>query len=717
MGKHPKRRGSGGPPQNKQANKPKPSTKTEDQQQGYAGSSLISNINRPSMRLDSPSTAHLSHQSTHPSTKASTPLFDQLIALPTHSLAAGACSEISSETSLEVDHAKVPMEYRAQVQGRCQRQKADLPDAKIWIQEWKDSLPPSAPFKAFQSDPKTARTFNYQVDWRLITNSGTDDGIIRPVIAAGGWPVIPGSSIKGLFRRGCGKTPLDKVDITKWCGSSAGEADKDSKSGILRFHGAWPVTAETNPEWKERLLDVAHPQQNWQLGFNEQSRIEKGREKHNANAIVSLFRPMIQISITSTEALLDQEWDKIKLTLERGLAQGIGGRTSAGYGSIQGISETPFLSIGLTGQGVASQLLDKTPEFRPNQFRAAIRGMAMRVLGGLTDDQITMGVVDHLFGGLGKSAPKVGLLMSQFTVQEYEQGSYGRGQATYSVSGQLRWLINDSKRSSEDLDLLRNFLYKLHSLVMVLGGFGRGSRRLDHSCFPLADGNFYRRNSIGTHWQWLQPNLLPPGLNPCSVEELNKLIADTRSIAGQYMKTKNFLQGSKLAPWREVIHPDRSLVWARKASGPNDSVSINWFHDQEGPPCIKKTDLTGSMGKVGRIWSRMYPIINSDTPLGSHRSPAELQQPKPDPFAKPVNPFDRGKRPGNRITPPLPHRTAREARPQLALINDFWEGEYLEIVTYYKGANNIELESQFLKFMKSGGGVDACFIPINFSTP
>lgn len=51
--------------------------------------------------------------------------------------------------------------------------------------------------------PFPVQTRTYNLTWRFITNSGQDDGVIRPAIGAKGWPYYPGSSMKGIFRRAC----------------------------------------------------------------------------------------------------------------------------------------------------------------------------------------------------------------------------------------------------------------------------------------------------------------------------------------------------------------------------------------------------------------------------------------------------------------------------------------------------------------------------------
>lgn len=84
--------------------------------------------------------------------------------------------------------------------------------------------------------------------------------------------------------------------------------------GCLRFHSAWPA----DDCWKEGLLDLAHPQQEWQVGIGS-------RKSGGAFAVVSLHGPKLMISISSSTPLSEQEWEAVTATLRNALAMGIGG--------------------------------------------------------------------------------------------------------------------------------------------------------------------------------------------------------------------------------------------------------------------------------------------------------------------------------------------------------------------------------------------------------
>lgn len=513
------------------------------------------------------------------------------------------------------DKAKrVPMEFRAQAMGRCQRQyikkpkdhsSSWRPDIQIWVDEWVECVDVKSPF----SD-RDLHLLEVQIDWRLISNSGVDEGFIRPVIGAGGWPMIPGSGIKGLFRRAC---PPERVQ--RWCGSPC--APGDLSPGILRFHGAWPSEAS----WASGLLDLAHPQQNWQVGFSN------GRESHSAFGVVSLHRPRLQIGLSSTDPNISTgEWEEIDDTLKRALRAGIGGRTCVGYGSSGRISGDLLFQCGLEGQGPAAKLLLKTdqcpngvPEFRPTMFRAAIRGMALRLFGGLTDERSAQQAVGRIFGSLSREeGQNVGLLATAYTDAVIDLGSYGRGnwaQPIYATSGQLQWRLTRSAGSNDTTELLADLLAALHGLTMSLGGFGRGWRRPDHRIFH----HNYPKTPIGCHWQWHEPTTLPAWIHVQSPQDLAQLLQRTRKLAARWLE-KSDIRLADPAPWREVLAPQRMLIWSRVATDQHHAVAIEWFHwapgsggpdERDDPRELKGTDLAGRVNQVGRIWNRLLPIFSS----------------------------------------------------------------------------------------------------------
>ena len=606
---------------------------------------------------------------------------------------------------------RVPMEYRAQVGGRCQRQYIRKPrnappgwrtDIQQWIDQWVERVDQASPFSG-----TGLRIVDAQIDWRLISNSGVDEGIIRPVIGAGGWPMIPGSGIKGLFRRAC---PPERLQ--RWCGSPC--ASGDLSPGILRFHGAWPGDAN----WAHGLLDVAHPQQNWQVGFSN------GRESHSAFGVVSLHRPRLQIGLSCTDpAISHGEWEEIEDTLRRALRAGIGGRTCVGYGSSGRLSGDLLFQCALEGQGPAAKLLDDTPEFRPTMFRAAIRGMALRLFGGLTDANTVLQIVGQLFGSLsGDEGHNVGLLATAYTDAEVNLGSYGRGsweQPIYATSGQLQWRLTRSPGSDETTALLAELLAALHGLTMSLGGFGRGWRRPDHRIFDRE----YGKTPIGCHWQWRETAKLPPWIHVQSPQQLARLLHRSQKLAVRWLEVVG-KPTAEPALWREVLHPQRLRIWTRQASDAGDAVAIDWFHwapgsgdsdQRQDPRELKGTDLAGRVNQVGRIWNRLLPLNDGDQP-GQTAARSATASPMARPgaaMARPANPMAR---PGAATARPSAGAMARPSSanhraqaPKGEVSIAVHPGPFLETLVLFPEA---KLARAFIAMMDRGA--DADFQPLSW---
>jgi CRISPR-associated protein Cmr6 len=613
--------------------------------------------------------------------------------------------------------SRVPIEFRAQVASRAQRQFIQKPkdappgwrpDIQVWIDEWVERVDTEVPFTA-----DGLHIVKVQIDWRLISNSGIDESIIRPVIGAGGWPLLPGSSIKGLFRRACSPD-----EAQRWCGGPA--ASGDLLQGKLRFHGAWP----TDVSWTQGLLDVAHPQQNWQLGFTN------GRERHSAFGVVSLHRPLLTIALSSTEPLDNDEWALIDATLRRSLERGIGGRTVAGYGSSGRIDGDLIFQVGLEGQGPAPKLLDGSAEFRPNIFRAAIRGMALRLFGGLTDERTTLQVVGQLFGTLtGEADQSVGLLSTAYTGSQTSMGTFGTGswsQPVFATSGQLQWRQARGLKNGEDGLLLVELLAQLHGLTVTLGGFGRGWRRPDHRIFAP----WYDKTPIGTHWQWLNTSELPNGVHVQSVEDLENLLRQAHSTARRWLAAVG-LRSANPASWREVLSPDRVGIWVRRASEPQDAEAVGWFHktpeaDRNGrldPRDLKRTEIGGRVNLVGRIWNRMLPLYAES---GASR-PVAL--PSGEPIARPAGrsgalarPQSTRDRPagGGAATarPGAGGRAASQTRQQKLtgpVSINAWGGPYLESIVLFVAPNDRDHGPALQRRLDEGAGAD--FRRIRFTHP
>ncbi|WP_017315178.1 hypothetical protein [Mastigocladopsis repens] len=497
---------------------------------------------------------------------------------------------------------KFQLMFRAQIGGRCQIQRlipgANEQDATRWASEWVDKAYPH-----LKEPGNEVQTRTSALTWRFITNSGQDGSVIRPVIGAKGWPFYPGSSMKGIFRRACTKEQAER-----YCGKSL--PGGDFIPGILRFHGGYP----TNTDWTENLVDIVHPQQNWQVKDNN--------KESGAFIQISLYKPKLKFNISSNTKLDESEWKTIWNIWEKALSTGIGCRVSAGYGQPQNNTGNVIYRTCLKGQGQAAKLIDGdgTGEFRANIFRAALRGHALRLFGGLTDAEMADRIVDNLFGGV-RGGATVGLLGMSFRDSRLDMESFGSGNystPTYNVEGDLVWLLNRKLENPEHKEALTKLVASLTQFAMVLGGFGKSWRRADHRLFYEEYYENGYKPLIGCHWQWLGERSLSRDVQVRKLEQVGGFINRVRQTAQDWMQLQGMTPNpAQKAAWREAWHPSTVQVWGREADSKEDSEAIFWLHkpyqeeirgvQPEGS--IYRSSVTGQMGQIGRLWHRMYPFV------------------------------------------------------------------------------------------------------------
>ncbi len=523
------------------------------------------------------------------------------------------------------DSDYIPLMFQAQVRGRSQIHKLEnlkqtkkpQQQAYDWVDQWE---------KACDADTiptfdKPIQTKEYTFTWRMVTNSGQDGGVIRPVIGEHGWAYFPGSSMKGAFRRAC----TSQDEKRRYCG---GEKDGELHSGILRFHGGYPNSAE----WLDSsLVDVVHPQEDWQL---------KDQSSHSALVQISLYKPTFVFGISSTKISKDDpEWTRIWEIWQIALERGIGSRVSAGYGQIKTHKTNKLLGIGLQGQGLTSKRINNVGEFRPNIFKAALRGHTRRLFSGITDDVTAERLTKQLWGGFEGKNAIIGLLGIAFSspdlfedVYIYRDNIKDIEMPVYETGDSLLNLLIMQEVSEENRKFLRLWTIQLVKFAMLLGGFGKSWRRVDHKLFthskefPHYLTNFRGQNinpMIGCHWKFTKYSkalYLP-------VENLQDI---TKFLDGFYRKNLDFVEEKvvdflKTSSYpinqptnniREAWRKGNVEVWGRIAKRGNDCDAIAWFHRAyQGEQSVKTSELTGWSSnndrqpktQIGRIWHRMYP--------------------------------------------------------------------------------------------------------------
>lgn len=486
-------------------------------------------------------------------------------------------------------HNKVPLMFRSQIEGRSQLHYPRTGDAQRWVSEWIEKV-----YEKPIDFGTQVKTDTFKFNWRLVTNGGQDDGMIRPVIGAFGIPFFPGSSMKGVFRRVC-----TSEQALRYCGNG-------DQPGILRFLGGYPTK---DYDWTNNLLDLVHPQQGWQVQTNNTAQKPQGE---SAFALVSLFEPEFQFAISSTENLSDDEWQIVWDLWKSSIASGLGCRVSAGYGMPRNAKIPRKQLIGsfhLKGEGLASKNLNGEVEFRPNMFKAVIRGHALRIFGGLTTADNAKKIVEQLFGGVTGEG-YVGLVKMSWQTRDLEFGEFdgGYNEDTYIVEGDLQWILT-TKLPQQQKIVLSKLIKLLTRFAMLLGGFGKSWRRADHSLFyPDYYETRERKPLIGTHWQYGQDSYQKANII-ISLRQITGFINTLTESAQQWLNLQKIQVNNNGCTWREAWTPNKVQVWAKIADN-DDSEAIRWFHGayrQQPQGTIYHTHLTGNIRQISRIWHRMYP--------------------------------------------------------------------------------------------------------------
>lgn len=483
---------------------------------------------------------------------------------------------------------EVPLMFQAQISGRGQIQYIQQPEqSERWVNEWLKATAMNSP-----EFSDKVRTKPYQISWRLLSNSGQDDDFIRPVIAANGFPYYPGASMKGAFLRHC--TREQKI---RYCGC---EINNETQPGILRFHGAFPK----DHSWKKKpLIDVVHPQQDWQI---------KNSNSHSAFLQISLYQPTLVFGISSTIELDDSEWETIWSIWDKAIERGIGSRVSAGYGQPIKHSETKLITVNLQGKGLASQLIDRSGEFRPNMFKAALRGHTLRLFSAVTDENTAEELTKELWGGFaGAKGAIVGDLGIAFNAIDLELNEFTYRRTVkmpiYDLQKGVLSILCMKNSPDEYKDKLKKLVVQILKFSMLIGGFGKSSRRIDHRVFfpeYLEPGN---KPMIGCHWQFVDKSAVYY-FPVRKIENITKIIDSVKTSVNNWLIFKGKTPKDQISSWRESFHPEKVQVWGRIAENEDDSLAIEWFHgNYNKTQSIKGSKLTGKMGNIGRIYHRMYP--------------------------------------------------------------------------------------------------------------
>jgi len=416
------------------------------------------------------------------------------------------------------------------------------------------------------------------------------------MLGKNGIPFIPGSGVKGVFLRYCKKS--DPALAIRYCG------DKEPVTqGILRFHGAYPVGDWAGTMSREdkathyRLVDVVHPQENRQIGIDEKST--------SAFALISFYQPKLVFEISSTELLSQEEWRNISMKLKSALRQGLGGKTSTGYG-LPFITKNQYnINLSLHGVGITPVLLTGEPEFRPNVFKATLRGHAKRLLGGCCQNQQDDKRVERKIGELFGNTQAPGKVEIYWELRNPLPKT--DWQSTYDIRGDLHI-------SAPDTDV--EFLKCLIKFAYTMGGFGKSWRRVWHKDFY---NNLHYDKLIGCYWKCEDSNWkkdISEWINDIKTQkQLGEFLKNLENVCKNYFQVKE----PQFLNWREAWHKKRVAVYSQIVS---QSQVIELFHNE----IYKQTQAIGGRKTITRlkngreeetevlvvssVWHRMLPIDN-----------------------------------------------------------------------------------------------------------
>lgn len=500
-----------------------------------------------------------------------------------------------NNSQLNMNIEQIPMMYRAQVSGRCSLQFAgDNEDLEQWRDEWVYPNSNNNNQPRYQHKEPTLgivdKTYRIKIEFpfRLFSNSG-QDSILRPALGKNGIPFIPGSSIKGLFRRAC--TPEQAIE---YCGDN-----KQIVPGILRFHRAYPIgdwagtkqvsirrNRQIISETRYRIVDVIHPQQKRQV---------EGGGSPKALASISFYQPTCIFELSSSNT--DIDWKEVEEILLKALQNGLGGKTSTGYGLGAHIpSQSPTIpeypvNISFKGLGVSPLLRSDEPEFRPNVFKATLRGHVKRLLGGVCNNKNALEkTVKKFFGS--SEAPGIVNIFWEVREENYNQNDLT---PTYDTEGILH--IN----APNIIDL--RFIEMVLKFGFIMGGFGKSWRRVSHKKFYPRYPRLAQGLHIGCHWECLDNDWV----NVRTTNDLKQFLNDLYELCKNRLGT----QPPSAINWREAWHPKRVAVYSKVV---NQSSAVQLFHDStfKTTPAIGGRNPDDTRPKFfSSIWHRMLPVSNN----------------------------------------------------------------------------------------------------------
>ena len=323
---------------------------------------------------------------------------------------------------------------------------------------------------------------------------------------------VPASSIRGIVKSWI---RLHNAQLKERMSALLGDQDKSKNSitaGKVEFLDAWP-TAAISP-----AKDVVTPQARFQVFHDTKVEPHTLYTLGNGKEPVEIVVSIRGIPGKATAAEVDEVWQWVQQALS---TQGIGSRTSAGYGqmsappdfsadeAVRSLSPTYTarrFNFQLLSQGCYGAYLptkengyEGIPDLRPTHWRGWLRGWLWRFLLGVMSEENATITLAELMGNVGEEGERATKGQIKIAIdpsrRRWGEASENRPDF-YDWQGQVTL--------SGPKDTLNKIVLPIMRFAAMIGGLGRGWRR------PL---HYYENHTFsrGSH---LSLDLVRPNRNP-----------------------------------------------------------------------------------------------------------------------------------------------------------------------------------------------------------
>ena len=346
--------------------------------------------------------------------------------------------------------------------------------------------------------------FEVTCPWRIrVGGNRGPENILLPAFDALGMPFIPSSTLRGIARSQAIREVIKKYQIT-WKDAEKHEtiishfgsieaSDKANREGKVTFLDAYPLA--DNSSSGGLSLDIANNV--WKWGDNNLPEYQP-----NPNLFLSLKKPTFLIGLIPNRHCKNGQLEQVKDWLIKGLAIGAGSQINSGYGCLtesgnycnENQEVLLRLEFTLSGQLINSyksyKIDSKTqklkinastkdnPEVRSIAFKSMLRYWFRVIALGVLPPQRVKELESYIFGGIEPNHR--GLI--QIQIHNTDDGQPPTEDHYGQQSGKLI-ILASPEVSSENHEILTDFIPSLTWLMCHLGGVGLGARR------PLYDRN------------------------------------------------------------------------------------------------------------------------------------------------------------------------------------------------------------------------------------